>query len=350
MIALKQRLVSAVTTHHPPSTTQLVAAGLLVCATAIVAAQQTPVRAVPEAFVSGAERQVGPIHIVPVRRDHIYLMASADGNSTVQVGEDGVLVVDTMTAALAPRLLEAIRTVTMGPILQIINTNTERTGGNEVIRKAGRAVGAAAGRQGDGAAILAFDAVQQRMSADGSSFPQLSWPTDTYFVGSKDMFFNGEPVQAYHQPSAYSDGDTFVVFRRSDVVVAGDVFTPHQFPRIDIEHGGTLTGVLAGLNKIIELTVPELNEEGGTMVAPAVGRLCDEADVADYRDMVTIVHDRIEDMVRRRLTLEQVKAAQPTRDYDSLYSTPTYTGEMFVEAAYRSLSKATQQPRRGVTR
>ena len=326
----------------------IIAAGLLVCASTIISAQQTPVRAVPDAFAPGAERQVGPIHIVPIRRNRIYLMASADGNSTVQVGDDGVLVVDTMTATMAPRLLEAIRTVAMGPILQIINTNADRTGGNEVIRKAGRAVGV--DRPSGGAGILAFDTVLTRLSADGSTVPQIAWPTDTYFVGSKDLFFNGEAVQLHHQPSAYSDADTFVVFRRSDVVVAGDVLTPHQFPRIDVEHGGTLTGVLAGLNKIIELTVPELNEEGGTMVVPATGRLCDEADVADYRDMVTIVHDRIQDMVRRRLTLEQVKAAKPTRDYDPLYGTPTYTGEMFVEAAYRSLSSAAQQPRRGVTR
>lgn len=169
-------------------------------------------------------------------------------------------------------------------------------------------------------------------------------------MGSKDLFFNGEPVQLYHQPSAYSNADTVVVFRRSDVVVAGDVFTPHQFPRTDVAQGGTLNGIVAGLNRIIELTVPELNEEGGTMVVPASGRLCDEADVADYRDMVTIVRDRIQQMVRRRLTLAQVKAARPTRDYDALYSTPEYTGEMFVEAAYRSLSTVAAEPPKGVAR
>jgi glyoxylase-like metal-dependent hydrolase (beta-lactamase superfamily II) len=324
-----------------------IAVGLLVLATTIASGQQTPVRAVPDAFAAGAERQLGPIHIVPIRRDRIYLMASPEGNSTVQVGEDGVVVVDTMTAALAPRLLEAIRTLAMGPILQIISTNADRTGGNGVIRKAGRAVG---DRPGGGAGILAFETVLNRMSADGSTAPQAAWPTDTYFIGSKDLFFNGEPVQLYHQPSAYSDGDTLVVFRRSDVVVAGDVFNPHQFPRIDVTHGGTVNGIVAGLNRIIELTVPELNEEGGTMVVAASGRLCDEADVADYRDMVTIIRDRIQDMVRRRLTLAQVKAARPTRDYDQLYSTPGYTGEMFVEAAYRSLSTVAAQPQKGATR
>jgi cyclase len=323
------------------------AGGLLALATAIASGQETPVRAVPDAFARGAERQLGPIHIVPIRRDRIFLMASAEGNSTVQVGADGVLVVDTMSAALGPRLLDAIRTVATGPILQIINTNVDRAGGNEVIRKAGRAVG---DRPGGGAGILAFESVLNRMSADGTAAPQGAWPTDTYFVRSKDLFFNGEPVQMYHQPSAYSDGDTLVVFRRTDVVVAGDVFTPHQFPRIDVAHGGTLNGIVAGLNRIIELTVPELNEEGGTMVVPARGRLADEADVAEYRDMVTIVRDRIQDMVRRRMTLAQAKAARPTRDYDSLYSTPEYTSEMFVEAAYRSLSTTAAQPQKGVTR
>jgi cyclase len=324
-----------------------IAGGLLVLAAASTSGQQTPVRAMPDAFAPGAERQVGPVRVVPVRRDRVFLLASAEGNSTVQVGADGVVVVDTMTAALAPPLLEAIRAVASGQILQIINTNADRTGGNDVIRKAGREVGE---RPGSGAGVLAFETVLNRMSADGRAAPQGTWPTDTYFVRSKDLFFNGEPVQLYHQPSAYSDGDSLVVFRRSDVVVTGDVFTPHRFPRIDMAHGGSLDGIVTGLNRIIELTVPELNEEGGTMVVPAHGRLGDEADVAEYRDMVAIVRDRVQNMVRRRLTLDQVKAARPTRDYDSLYSTPAYTGDMFVEAAYRSLSAAAAQPQKGATR
>jgi hypothetical protein len=158
---------------HRLTAAATIAGGLLVLATTIASGQQTPVRAVPDAFARGAERQLGPIHIVPIRRDRIFLMASAEGNSTVQVGEDGVVVVDTMTAALAPRLLEAIRTVAMGPILQIVNTNADRTGGNEVIRKAGRAVG---DRPGGGASILAFETVLNRMSADGSAAPPGAWP------------------------------------------------------------------------------------------------------------------------------------------------------------------------------
>ena len=167
---------------HRLTAAAAVVGGLFVLATAITTAQQTAVRAVPDAFAAGAERQVGPIHILPIRHGRLYLMASEEGNSAVQVGEDGVLVVDTMTATLAPPLLEAIRTITRGPILQIINTNADRVGGNEAIRKAGRAVG---DRPGGGAGILAFDAVLARMSADGSTAPSLAWPTDTYFRGQQ---------------------------------------------------------------------------------------------------------------------------------------------------------------------
>ncbi len=312
----------------------VVVAGVGLLTSAHGRAQVTRIAATPEAYALGAERQVGPIRILPIH-SNVFMLASAEGNSTVQVGDDGVVVVDTMTAALAPRLVEAIRSLSLRPILQIINTNAGRTGGNEIIRAAGRPVGQ---RDGGGAGILAFESVLNRMSADGSAAPRLAWPTDTYFVARKDTYFNGEAVHLYHSPAAYSDGDTLVFFRKSDVVSVGDIFIPLQYPRIDLEHGGSLNGVLAGLNQIIDLTVPELNEEGGTMVVPAVGHLSDEADVADYRDMVAIVLDRIQEMVRRRMTLDQVKAAKPTRDYDTVYSTPAYTGEMFIEAAYKSLS------------
>jgi hypothetical protein len=130
------------------------------------------------------------------------------------------------------------------------------------------------------------------------------------------------------------------MFRRSDVVSTGDIFTPDRFPVIDLEEGGGIHGVLAGLNRIIQLTVPEVNEEGGTMVIPGTGRLCDQSDVADYRDMVTIVRDRVQDLVKKGRTLDQIKASRPTRDYDPLYGRPEYTGDMFVEAVYRSLTKS----------
>jgi cyclase len=147
-----------------------------------------------------------------------------------------------------------------------------------------------------------------------------------------------------HQPAAHTDGDVLVLFRKNDVIAAGDVFTPDRFPMINLQQGGSIDGLIAGLNRILELTVPEFNEEGGTLVVPGHGRLCDEADVSDYRDMVTIVRDRVRDMVSKKATLEQVKMARPTADYDAVYGSAQFTGEMFVEAVYRSLTPPVAAP------
>ena len=310
-------------------------------------AQTTTVRATPLAW--GAERRVGPIRILPIRDDSsansMYMFVSPDGNSTVQVGSAGVVIVDTMSAAMAPQLVEALRTLTPRPVLQIINTNADRAGGNEIVRKAGFSTTGGGGQAGSGAPIFAFEEVLNRLSAD-DKFPAAGWPLATYFVESRDLNFNSEPIQVFHQPAAYTDGDSLVLFRKSDVVSAGDLYVPTQFPRFDLSRGGSLNGVLRALNRIIELTVVEAKQEGGTMVVPAAGRLADEADVAEYRDMVTIVRDRIDDMVRRKMTLDQVKAAKPALDYEANYATPAYTADMFVEAAYRSLSTTPRQPAR----
>jgi glyoxylase-like metal-dependent hydrolase (beta-lactamase superfamily II) len=133
------------------------------------------------------------------------------------------------------------------------------------------------------------------------------------------------------------------------VVVAGDVFTPQRYPVFDLDQGGSVNGILAGLNHLLRITVPATNEEGGTYVIPGHGHLCDEADVSDYRDMVTIVRDRIEDAIKRKMTLEQVKAARLTRDYDGIYATPEYSGDMFVEAVYKSLSTSSGASEKAAT-
>jgi glyoxylase-like metal-dependent hydrolase (beta-lactamase superfamily II) len=163
------------------------------------------------------------------------------------------------------------------------------------------------------------------------------WPTDTYFVAQKDLYVNGEPVQLLHTPAAHTDGDSLVMFRRSDAVSAGDVYTPDRYPVIDLAKGGSINGLIDALNHLLRLTVPEFNQQGGTLVIPGHGRLSDEADVAEYRDMVTFVRDRIADMVKKGMTLDQVKAARPTLDYDGIYGADK--GALFVEQVYRSLSK-----------
>ena len=311
-----------------------------------VLAQATPPAAKPDG--------VGSVHVWPVQRN-IYALFGPGGNSTVSIGDEGVLVVDTMTAEAAPDLVASIRTISNKPIRWIVNTHSHRdhTGGNPVVAKSGVYVATGNTRGGGGASILSFESALMRLNGSANSpdkVPEGGWPTDSFFVKQKDMFFNGEPVLTIHVPNAHTDGDAIVFFRRSDVIAAGDVFTPDRYPVIDLNEGGSINGLIAGLNLLIELAVPEFNEEGGTIIIPGHGRVCDESDVGDYRDMVTIVRDRIQDLVAKKLTLEQVKAARPTLDYDGVYASPTYTGDMFVEAVYRSLTATSNPAQRSTSR
>ncbi|MGH9592489.1 MAG: MBL fold metallo-hydrolase [Bryobacteraceae bacterium] len=284
----------------------------------------------------------GTIHVLPVQ-GNVYMLSGAGGNMAVQVGKDGVLLVDSKLAAQAGKTEEAIRQLSDKPVRYIVNTSADadHTGGNEALSKAGRTItggNVASFAAGFGATMVAHENVTTRMSEAGA--PADAWPMDTYFTEGKDLYLNGEAVQVIHQPAAHSDGDSLVFFRKSDVVSTGEIFVPDRYPVIDVAKGGTINGVVDALNRIIDITVPADKQEGGTMVIPGHGRLCDEADVVEYRDMMTIIRDRIQDSVRRGLTLEQVKAARPTRDFDPLYGADSgpWTTDMFVEAAYRSLA------------
>jgi len=289
------------------------------------------------------------VHVLPVQ-GNVYMLVGAGGNITMQVGKEGVLLVDTMYAGLSDKVLAAIRTVTDKPIRYIINTHVhgDHTGGNEKLAKAGstitggNVVGDIGASAGEGATVIAAQQVLDRMSRkDGNTPAQPSgaWPTDTYVTDVKDIFFNGEAIQIFHQPAAHTDGDSIVFFRRSDVVSTGDIFVTTSYPIIDLDRGGTYQGVLDGLNHILEIAIPAEKQEGGTYVIPGHGRLCDQADVVEYRDMMTILRDRFLDMIRRGMTLDQVKAEKPTRDYDPLYGTDKgfWTTDKFIEAAYKSL-------------
>lgn len=276
----------------------------------------------------------GDLHTFHVQ-GHVYLLVGAGGNIAVQIGDDGVLVVDTGLPQHADKVLAAIRTLSDGPIRTIINTHVhaDHAGGNEIIGEAGSTT------QGEPTRIIAHENVLNRMVADET--PLVTWPTSTYVPEEKDIFFNDEPIMMYHDAAGHTDGDTIVLFRRSDVIMAGDVYVTTGYPVIDFATGGGVQGIIDGLNRILDLAVPKHEQEGGTFVIPGHGRISDEADVLEYRDMVTIVRDRIRNMVDRGLTLDQVHAARPTLDYDRHYGSDSgpWTTGMFVEAIYRDLSR-----------
>ena len=293
--------------------------------------------------------QAQELHTLHVQ-GNVYMIVGGGGNVTAQVGGDGVLLVNSGAAQNAGLLLAEVRKLSKGPIRYLINTDVgpDHVGGNEQVFEAGSSVagGNVTGDIADagvGAAVIAHAAVLNRMSAPTGSkapSPAKAWPNDTYFTKEKKIFFNGEAIEIIHIPAAQTDGDSIVFFRRSDVISTSDLYVTTSYPIVDLQRGGNIRGVLDGLNRVIDITVPADKEEGGTYVIPGHGRVADQADVVEYRDMVTIIRDRIQDGVKRGLSLDQVKAAQPTLDYDAVFgsSNGNWTTDSFIEAVYNSLN------------
>ena len=312
-------------------------------------------------------QQNSDVHLLPVRKN-IYALIGAGGNITISIGPDGALLVDSGTAQMTDKILAAVHQLGVQlsvngappkPIQFIINTSVlpDHIGGNLKIAKAGRTFtggnvagdlrGLGEADPDEGAQIYAYQTVLNRMSetmpAAGpgklpvTKTPPAAWPTVTFDsdVLNFSHFFNGEAIQIIHQPAAVTDTDSMVYFRGSDVLSTGDIFRTDIYPVIDLAEGGGLQGVIDGLNHILDIAIPEFRLEGGTLVIPGHGRISDSADVAYYRDMVTVIRDRVRDQIRQGKTLAQVQEAGLTKDYDGRYGSPT----RFIEAAYKSLSQ-----------
>jgi len=307
-----------------------------------------------------ARQQAGEIEAIQVR-PNVYMLAGAGSNIVVHVGWMGVVLVDTGSADMSDKVLAAIGRITNAKIRYIFNTSADAdvVGGNAALARAGRTLllfndnpngnfgGSAFQTNGGAAGIMAHENVLNRMSVtvgDKSAFPGTGWPTDT-FTGARvrSVYLNGDGIQIFYQPAAHSDADSLVFFRRSDVIVTGPMVDLRHFPIIDVDKGGSINGEIAALNRLVDLAVPAAPlvwHEDRTLIIPGHGRILDQSDVVEYRDMVTVIRDRIQDLIKKGMTLEQIKKAKPAEGYSKQYGSDTgpWTTDMFVTAVYRSLT------------
>jgi hypothetical protein len=354
----------------------------------LVVPQSPSFGSVRERIAAQAPRD-GDVHVLPVQ-GNVFMLVADGVNVTASVGREGVLLVNSGSAKMTDKLLAAVNQLATSvvsapaantcagaacpgawgwaspyinsvisspapprPLRYIINTNdsAENIGGNERAATAGffprgGSFGGAVASVGQRASVIAHENVLNRMSASsgkGAAAPPAALPTDTYFDEFHKLpeYFNGEAVIVYHAPDANTDGDSFVFFRHSEVISAGDVLSTVSYPVIDVQKGGSIQGVIKALNHILDLAVAEYRAQGGTWIIPGRGRLADTADVASYRNMLTMIRDRVQDLIRQGKTLEQVKAARPTMDFDGRFGSTTglWTTDMFVEAVYNSLKE-----------
>jgi cyclase len=284
-------------------------------------------------------------------RPNLYVIFGAGSNITAQVGEDGVILVDSGSAEMAEQVVAAVEAITDRPIRLIINTSADadHVGGNAGVGAAGLEINPDNFSNETHATVLSHENVLLRMSGSADADVSFeSWPTETYTSRTRTMYLNAAPLQILREVGAHSDGDSVVFFRQADVIATGDILDLRHFPNIDPANGGSIQGELDALNRLLEITIPSMPlvlKPGRTLLVPGHGRISDYAELVEYRDMVTIVRDNIQALVEQGQTLEQVQAANPTAGYRGRYGVESgpWTTEMFVEAIYNSLKSSMEK-------
>jgi glyoxylase-like metal-dependent hydrolase (beta-lactamase superfamily II) len=276
-------------------------------------------------------------------RENVYAIFGAGSNITVHVGEDGLILVDSGSTALAEQVVAAVKAISPQPIRLIINTSADldHVGGNQVVGAAGLEVNPDSFADEPHATVLSHENVLTRLSGD-DKIPTDLWPSETFTSRVRSMYLNNDAVMVYRMTGAHSDGDTVVLFRKADVIATGDIIDLRSFPVIDASKGASIQGELDALNRLLEMTVPAMPlvlKPGRTLLIPGHGRVSDYAELVEYRDMVTTIKDNIEALIKKGMTLEQVKAANPTAGYRARWGKESgpWTTDMFVEAVYNGL-------------
>lgn len=291
-----------------------------------------------------------PVEVLELR-PNLHMLVIDGVNVTVQTGKEGAVIVDAGPAAGSARLLAAVRSLSSGPIRYLINTSSEpeSIGANAAVvdaaggpRHGGAAAGPVARPPAVGVDVIAHENVSVRMNQFDPAPSPEALPTSTFYTERKDLFANGEPIELHSEPASRTDSNILVFFRGSDVVATGGLLDVTRFPVIDEAKGGTLDGVIKALTDIVDIAVPERNQMGGTLIVPGVGRVCNESDIVEYRDMVIIIRDRLREMAAKKLTIAQVRAARPLLEYEALYGTSDgpWTTDRFLDTAYRQIRAA----------
>lgn len=279
------------------------------------------------------------INVLEVRPG-VFMLVGRSSNAVVYVGDDAVLLVNTLSSAEKDAFRRKVDELARGQrIKYIVNTSGDphHIGGNAEFNP--REIPGALS-PGNPVQIFAQENVYARMARPGpDAAPVAAWPTDPYPKIGTDVHINGSAVNIIQVPAAHTDGDSIVLLRSPDVLIAGDILLSSTYPVIDVARGGSIDGLIGALNKVLELTVTAFLQEGGTLVIPGTGRVSDESEVVEYRDMMVIIRGRIKDMMDRGMTLAQIQAQRPSFDYDTVYGTDQgpWTTAMFIESIYRSL-------------
>lgn len=270
------------------------------------------------------------IQTVPVR-DNIYLLQGEGGNIGLFVGEDGAFLVDDQIAPLTDKIKAAIATVTDEPIKFVINTHwhSDHTGGNENLGN-------------EGVVILAHDNVRKRMSVDNiipslnmefPASPEAALPVITFEDGVT-FHLNGDTLHAIHPDTdGHTDGDTFLHWKKANVIHAGDLFFNGFYPFIDTYSGGSLAGMIEGVNEILELTNAQ------TLIIPGHGKLSNRQELLDYRNMLMVVQVRTLTAIAQGMTLEEFLASDPTAEFDAAWGQGFLTPEVFQKIVYSSVAQ-----------
>jgi cyclase len=276
-----------------------------------------------QAPVDYSKVQIETVKLAP----NFYVLNGQGGAIGVLTGPDGVLMVDSQFAPLTEKIVAAIKQVSNAPIKFLINTHVhgDHTGGNENLGKMG-------------VTIFARPELLERLAhpapgangAPGTPAPAAALPVVTY-NSPLTFHMDGEDVQAIPIPKAHTDGDTLVYFPNANVIMIGDYFRSLGYPNIDRANGGSLPGMLAGIDTAIKLCNPQ------TKVVPGHGAITDRNGLIAHRDMIIAIRDKIAPMVSQGKTLPEVIAAKPTADYDAKVPGVGTTGERFIGQVYAEL-------------